>query len=116
MMSDPSSPRAQRDSVMLSARVHRPDRTVASAHRVLNLSATGLGLSPADGLDVGMVVTVSVGQIALAVADVVRVANDRAGVRFRQPVDPAAARSRRIGDEPSPPTGGWLAEMQNVHR
>ncbi len=108
--------RATRTSVMLKADVFRLNHSAAESHRVTNISETGICIVQPDGLVVGSVVIVAIGQVQSAPADVVWVRGGLAGLKFHTPIDVARARSRRGADEKvTPPAAGWLAELNNPY-
>lgn len=112
----PSSPRPARTSVMLRAEIFREGTRDATQHRVLNLSATGLCVAARDEFTPDSAVAVSIGQVEHAAADVVWVRAGKAGLRFREPLDVAAARRPRVGDAALPPAAGWMAELNSPYR
>ncbi|KQN31473.1 PilZ domain-containing protein [Sphingomonas sp. Leaf38] len=108
--------RATRTSVMLKADLFRLDRTDADSHRVTNISETGLCIVQPDGLAVGSVVVVAIGQVQSAAADVVWVRGGLAGLKFHKAIDVARARLRRgAGDTVTPPAAGWLAALNDPY-
>lgn len=115
---DPAVPisRATRTSVMLSAMIFGLNRTAGEAHRVTNISETGLCVVQAGAIDEGSVVVVTIGQVEQAPADVVWVRAGLAGLKFHRPIDVQRARLRRVaGQVLAAPAAGWLAELNDPY-
>ncbi|MGU3390180.1 PilZ domain-containing protein [Sphingomonas sp. M1A8_2b] len=109
--------RATRTSVMLSADVFRADRPGSTAHRITNISETGICIVQPAGLAPGNVVVLSIGRVEHLPADVVWVRAGLAGLRFHDPIDLALARTRRMAGHVSvPPSAGWLAALNDPYK
>ena len=112
-----SKTRAPRTSVMLTTHVFPLDGGDPSAHRVVNLSATGVCIAQPAGLATGAMVAVSIGRVDHAPADIIWVRGGLAGLRFRRPIDLPKARMRRVGGAPTtPPGAGWLRDLGDAYR
>ena len=101
---------------MLTAQLIRSGVEGTVRHRVVNLSAAGACLTNPDGLRPDETVLVSIGHVENAVADMVWVHGGLCGLRFREPIDVAAARKPRPGFTPMAPARGWLAELPDPYR
>lgn len=108
-------PRAQRTSVMLRAQVRDANDGAPSAHRVVNISATGLCLTDGAALTTGTGVLVTVGAAAAVPAEVVWVHGGLAGLRLRAAIDMAAAR-RRPATAANAPSAGWMTHIDSPYR
>jgi len=86
--------RADRVSVLLTARIERFGSVHASRHRVRNLSVGGVRIDQAAALRVGATVLVSVGDLESVGATVVWVRDGDAGLCFAEPIDIDRARTR----------------------
>ena len=116
MDSSVSLARATRTSVMLSADVFRAGRARSGAHRVTNISQTGMCIAQPDDLAPGAVVVVTVGRVEQVAADVVWVRSGLAGLRFHAPIDVAVAKTRRpAGQVSAAPSAGWLAQLNDPY-
>ena len=108
--------RATRTSVMLSADVFQAGRPGSTAHRVTNISETGMCVVQPPGLTPGNVVVLAIGRVEHVIADVVWVRAGLAGLRFHEPVDLALAKTRRLaGHVIAPPSAGWLAALNDPY-
>lgn len=117
LAADAAAARDPRTSVMLSADVVRSEGSQPTQHRVLNVSKSGVCIAKPVGLVADMPVMVSLGRVDHVAARVKWVRNDRAGLRFDEPIDLAAARQRRPGNAgPPPPTSGWMAAADERFR
>lgn len=96
--------RKKRESVFLTAHVRVFGGGEASTHRARNLSETGVCLDQAENLTPGKTVLIKIGLLDDVGATVVWSKKGLAGLRFAQPIDPAAAKRR-----PKPPhvQQGW---------
>ncbi len=126
---DDKTQRDPRQHVFLAAEISGFDRSAPTKHRIKDLSVTGARIDRASKLVVGSTVLVSVGILETIGATVVWVQDDIAGLRFAQPIDPAAARSKTIvsapgqsnpGPKPTPveeprASAGWIGAMRNRH-
>ena len=109
--------RSPRTSVMLTTHVFTMGAAEPSTHRVINLSATGVCIAQPAGLQPDTIVAVSIGQIDHAAADIVWVRGGLAGLKFRRPIDLAAARTRRAsGSVMAAPGAGWLGDLTDAYR
>ncbi len=116
-MSDPDDPmhaprRMPRQNVLLAAEISGFGGGVPTKHRIRDLSGSGARIDRAGSLKVGSTVLVSVGVLEEVGATVMWVKDDSAGLRFAEPIDPDAARSKTIvaAKKPAPAAplaGGW---------
>jgi len=104
MAPNPEQARKKRESVFLTAQLRFFGGGEASTHRARNLSETGVCLDQADNLTAGQTVLIKIGLLDDVGATVVWSEKGLAGLRFAQPIDPAAAKRR-----PKPPhvEQGW---------
>ncbi len=108
--------RATRISVMLSAELFRDGRHGSSAHRVTNISETGLCIAQPGDLAVGSVVVVTIGRVEQVPADIIWVRTGLAGLKFQRPIDVVEARGRRpAGYKVVAPSAGWLAALNDPY-
>ncbi len=127
---DDQAPRDPRQHVFLGAEISGFDRGSPTKHRIKDLSVTGARVDRAGKLVPGSTVLVSVGVLEAIGATVIWVKDDIAGLRFAEPIDPAAARSKTImhapgqldlslkpapTDEPRA-SAGWIGDMRNRHQ
>ncbi len=121
--------RAPRQQVLLGAQIAGFGRGATTRHRIKDLSATGARVDRAGMLTPGSTVLVSVGVLEAVGATVVWVREDAAGLKFAEPIDPDAARSKTIvsaGHPARPPaaarpagsaaTAGWVGTMASPYR
>ncbi len=121
--------RSPRESVLLSAQISGFTAAPPTRHRVRDVSTTGARVDHAASLKVGSTVLVSVGTLEAVGATVIWVRDEMAGLRFAEPINPDAARSKafvpprghldRAGGTSvwNPPrmAAGWAANMQNPY-
>ena len=129
----PLSARGPRQNVFLGAWIAGFGGGQPTQHRVRDLSSRGARVDRAGSLKAGATVLVSVGTLEEIGATVAWVKDDVAGLRFAQPIDPAAARSKTIlarpgqsAEKPGGPDGlshdstpmgaGWASEMRDPYR
>lgn len=128
--STPPGPREVRESVLLAAEVSRFGVAVITKHRLRDLSSHGARIDQADALQLGETILVTVGSLAAIGATVMWVADGAAGLKFFEPVDPNAARSKTFvktslpnrDPQPSRPSSqretqlaGWLADLESSY-
>ena len=114
--------------MLLAAEVSRFSDPAVTKHRIRDLSPHGARLDKADALRRGETILVAVGSLAAIGATVIWVADEAAGLRFFEKIDPDAARSKTIVKPalsrrdlaPARPTpereaqlAGWLASLEN---
>lgn len=126
------APRQPRQNVLLGVEISGFGGGTPTKHRVRDLSSTGARIDRAGSLKAGSTVLVSVGVLEQIGATVVWVRDDAAGLKFAEPIDPDAARSRTFVAPtqkvaPKPETGaategehgagaGWIADLYNPYR
>ena len=81
--------------------------------RVLNLSESGICIAAANNLSRGAAVTVSIGQVIRAPAQVVWVRGGIAGISFLEAIDVHSARQRGPVMQRGPTRAGWLAALHH---
>lgn len=120
---DELAPRQPRQNVLLSAEICGFDGGAPTKHRVRDLSSTGARVDHAGSFRVGATVLISVGVLDHIGATVMWVRDDSAGLRFAEPIDPEAARSKALvsnAQKPAPPRGspgaGWIFDLNDPHR
>lgn len=120
---DGLAPRQPRQNVLLGAEISGFGGGTPTKHRVRDLSSTGARVDRAGSFKVGSTVLVSVGVLDHVGATVVWVKDDTAGLKFAEPIDPEAARSKAlVGGAPkvAPPRGsagaGWIFDLNDPHR
>ncbi|WP_375428610.1 PilZ domain-containing protein [uncultured Sphingomonas sp.] len=130
---DDLTARSPRQQVLLGAEIGGFGGGTPTKHRIKDLSTTGARVDRAGSLRPGSTVLVSVGVLAAIGATVVWVKDDAAGLRFAEPIDPDAARSKTFvapkttsGAGPAPgstarapgpvATAGWVGTMANPYR
>ena len=128
--STPPGSREARESVLLAAEVSRFGISNVTKHRLRDLSPHGARIDQADALRRGETILVTVGSLAAIGATVMWVANGAAGLKFFEPIDPDAARSKTFvktslpnrDPQPSRPSSqretqlaGWLAELESSY-
>lgn len=119
--SDPSGREMPRQQVLLAAEIAGFGGGVPSKHRVRDLSSSGARIDHASNLRAGSTVLVSVGVLQAVGATVVWVKGDLAGLKFAEPIDPDAARSKAIvtpAGAPQAHTGraGWIGGLEDPYR
>lgn len=119
--SDPSGREMPRQQVLLGAEITGFGGGTPSKHRVRDLSPSGARIDRAGGLRVGSTVLVTVGILQAVGATVVWVKDDLAGLKFAEPIDPDAARSKAIvapAAQPRPTIGtsGWIGGLDDPYR
>jgi hypothetical protein len=120
---DGLAPRQPRQNVLLGAEISGFGGGTPTKHRVRDLSRTGARVDRAGSLKVGSTVLVSVGVLDQVGATVVWVKGDSAGLKFAEPIDPEAARSKTLvpsAPKPIPVDGsagaGWIFDLNDPHR
>ena len=85
-----------------------------------DLSSTGARVDRAGSLQVGSTVLVSVGVLDQVGATVVWVKGDSAGLKFAEPIDPEAARSKALvapaQKREEGEGAGWIFDLNNPYR
>lgn len=119
--SDPSGREMPRQQVLLAAEITGFGGGTPSKHRVRDLSSSGARIDRAGGLRAGSTVLVTVGILQAVGATVVWVKDDIAGLKFAEPIDPDAARSKTIvapAAQPRPAMGtsGWIGGLDDPYR
>lgn len=117
--------------MLLAAEVSRFGNSAVSKHRVRDLSGNGARLDNAAALRPGETILITVGSLAAVGATVKWVAEGAAGLKFFEPIDPDAARSKTIvkappvrhdlaPTRPSPERearlAGWLSHLESAYR
>lgn len=101
---------------MLSADVFQAGHSGSTAHRVTDISETGMCIVQPSDLLKGSVVVVAIGRIEQVVADVVWVRAGLAGLRFHKPIDLVLAKTRRLaGHVIASPSAGWLSALNDPY-
>jgi hypothetical protein len=122
--------RAPRANVLLKAIIEQFGGAGISAHRVRDLSRSGMRIDQADVLRQGATVLVTVGTLEAVGATVVWVADGAAGLKFATEIDPDQARARvaiapktddgkgqpALNSALSPVKAGWVQDMQSPYR
>lgn len=119
--------RSPRQQVLLGAEIGGFGGGAPTRHRIKDLSATGARVDRAAGLRAGSTVLVSVGTLEAVGATVIWVREDAAGLKFAEPIDPDAARSRTIVSagrtvpgftipRATTPTAGWVSGLSSPYR
>lgn len=98
--------RAPRESVFLSA-VITAFGSGTSKHRVRNISTSGVCVDQAEGLKLGQTVAIALGILGDVGATVMWIDKGLAGLRFAQPIELTAAKTR---PKPAHVEQGWGAE------
>ncbi|MFA6117549.1 MAG: PilZ domain-containing protein [Sphingomonas sp.] len=117
--------RSPRQQLLLGAEIAGIGRGPSTKHRIKNLSATGARVDGAAFLKPGATISVSIGALEAIKAMVVWVDGPVAGLKFAEPIDPGAARSKTIvsngkaipvldSRDPSP-TAGWVADLESPY-
>jgi len=115
---DGLAPRQPRQNVLLGAEICGFGGGTPTKHRVRDLSSTGARVDRAGSLKVGSTVLVSVGVLDQVGATVVWVKDDSAGIKFAEPIDPEAARSKTLvapAQKPAQDGGasaGWIFDLK----
>ncbi len=105
--------REARQNVFLGARVCGFGRNAPTRHRIKDLSTHGARIDGAGALRAGATILISVGALEEIGATVVWVKDGAAGLRFAEPIDPAAARSRTIISDGASPAPGGVARRRD---
>lgn len=118
---DGPAPRQARQNVLLGAEITGFGGGVPTKHRIRDLSSTGARVDRAGAFKVGSTVLVSVGVLEQVGATVVWVKDDAAGLKFAEPIDPDAARSKAIvapAHKPAvePGLAGWIGDRDSPYR
>jgi hypothetical protein len=121
---DGLAPRQPRQNVLLGAEISGFGGGAPTKHRVRDLSSTGARVDRAGALKAGSTVLVSVGVLEQVGATVVWVKDDMAGLKFAEPIDPEAARSKTLvapavkpGQGSGPAGGaGWIFDLNSPYR
>jgi hypothetical protein len=118
--------RAPRAHVMLAATVEYFGGTLATRHRVRDLSPGGIRIDQAGPLRTGATVLITVGALEAVGATVKWVRDGQAGLAFAQPIDPEAARDRAmiaprrsVSAKPhaaAAPRAGWIEGIRDPYR
>lgn len=121
--------RVKRPSVMLVATIVQTGRGLITKHRVRDISAGGLRVDNAAGMQLGATVMISVGALESDSATVKWVRDGLAGLAFETPIDPEDARQKAAiapsvaakpkainSDTNSGAKAGWVEELQNPYR
>ena len=117
--------RSPRQQLLLGVEIAGLGRGLSTKHRIKNLSATGVRVDGAAFLTPGAILSVSIGALEAIKAVVVWVDGPVAGLKFEEPIDPDAARSKTIvsigkaipdsvSRDPSP-TAGWVADLESPY-
>jgi hypothetical protein len=120
-------PRADRASVLLTARLERFGGGPITTHRVRDLSASGMRVDQAAGLKVGATVLVTIGMLEAVSATVVRLGDGHAGLHFAEQIDVEQARARaaiapKVATAPvvdpaaKGVSAGWMTDRRSPHR
>jgi hypothetical protein len=115
---DGLAPRQPRQNVLLGAEISGFGGGTPTKHRVRDLSSTGARVDRAGSLKVGSTVLVSVGVLDQVGATVVWVREDTAGLKFAEPIDPEAARSKALVAPAQKPGqdgavgAGWIFDLK----
>ena len=117
--------RSPRQQLLLGVEIAGLGRGLSTKHRIKNLSATGARVDGAAFLTPGAILSVSIGALEAIEAVVVWVDGPVAGLKFAEPIDPDAARSKTIVSNgkaiPEPvsrdpsPTAGWVADLESPY-
>lgn len=120
---DSHASRQPRPSVMLSATIEGFGGGAPSRHRVRDLSAGGMRIDQAGGIQVGSTVLVTVGALQAVGATVVWVKDGSAGLSFAEVINPDDAKAKvAVAPKPAaPPTdrspkAGWTYDLRNPYR
>lgn len=117
---DGLAPRQPRQNVLLGAEISGFGGGTPTKHRVRDLSRTGARVDRAGSLKVGSTVLVSVGVLDQVGATVVWVKGDSAGLKFAEPIDPEAARSKTLvapAHKPAEEGGaGWIFDLNSPYK
>jgi hypothetical protein len=117
--------RSPRQQLLLGVEIAALGRGPSTKHRIKNLSATGARVDGAAFLKPGTTISVSIGALEAIQAMVVWVDGSVAGLKFAEPIDPDAARSKTIvsnstaipvpvSRDPSA-TAGWVADLESPY-
>ena len=131
-----SDRRTPRQNVLLGVEIMAFGGNMTTKHRIRDLSATGARIDRAGALRAGATVLVTVGMLDAVGATVIWVEGDLAGLRFAEPINPEAARSKTIVSSrtetrkptviatrasdrsrgPSSLSAGWISELNSPYR